>query len=186
MTKYRICLIAVLLVSIGMLGVLSGYFFLTPNPEEVKSVDDRADIDVREVSADTGERIGENTKIVYEYVYLGGHKEYNETLAPKNWQGLSLSEFKDIFDGWYVKEFSGEEVRLSKNMRVYSPKHYVLGVHDGYVAVFQKSSDNEDRVKEITQTPVESLPDTEQKRLETGIEFYGDGELVKILEDYET
>ncbi len=187
MTKYRICLIAVLLVSMGILGVLSGYFFLTPDPEEIQIADqNNVSPKAEEVMADKGERIGENTRIIYEYVYLGGHKEYNEATAPKNWQGLSLSEFKEIFDDWHIKEFSEEKVLLSKNMRVYSPKHYVLGIHDGYVAVFQKSDSHEDRVKEITQTPIEALPEQEQKRLQTGIEFYGDSELVKILEDYET
>ncbi|MCD8158020.1 MAG: hypothetical protein LUD77_03740, partial [Clostridiales bacterium] len=168
-----------------MLGVLSGYFILAPDPE-IMTAERNIPAEELEPAAAQAEKIDSNTKIIYEYVYLGGHKEYSETTAPKNWQGLTLSEFKEIFDGWQIKEFGCEDVKLSKNLKVYSPNHYVLGVYNGYVAVFRKSEFSEDKVKHITETPVSSLPEGEQNRLSEGIDFYGERELMRILEDYES
>ncbi|MCD8215369.1 MAG: hypothetical protein LUC97_07005 [Clostridiales bacterium] len=185
MTKYRMCLIVLLMLSLMTLGVLSGYFLFTPDPEKI-NVAEKPLAAETEPAASQAEKIDSNTKIIYEYVYLGGHKEQSETTAPRNWQGLTLTEFKGIFDTWQIKEFSGKRVVLSKNLKVYSPKHYVLGVYEGYVAVFRKNEFSEDKVKEITETPVSALPETEQKRLSAGIDFYGDEELARILQDYET
>ncbi|MCD8089530.1 MAG: hypothetical protein LUD81_02720 [Clostridiales bacterium] len=185
MTKYRMCLIALLMLSVMMLGVLSGFFLLTPNPERIAETENIQAEELKPVTSQE-EKINSDTKIVYEYVYLGGHKEYSETTAPRSWQGFTLTEFKDVFESWQIKEFSSEEVRLSKNLKVYSPKHYVLGVYDGYVAVFRKNEYDEDKVKQVTGTPLSSLPEAEQKRLLKGIDFYGDSELIKILQDYET
>ncbi len=190
LTKYRICLIAVLMASLMLLGMLSGYFIFAPDPTgETADIAGPEPAALKEAASSAPETIGEGTKITYEYVYLGGHKEKNTTFAPKNWYGLTLTEFKDIFDSWQIKEFSSNEVILSKNLKAYSPNHYVLGVHDGYVAVFKKNEyDPTDAktVRQITETPVSSLPETEQKRLLNGIDFYGDAELIRILEDYET
>ncbi len=185
MTKYRICLIAALMLSLMLLGVLSGCFIFTPDPENTE-VTEEILLGEPEAVAAQEEKINSGTKIIYEYVYLGGHKEYSETTAPRSWYGLTLTEFKDIFESWQIKEFSSEEVRLSKNLKVYSPKHYVLGVYDGYVAVFRKNEYEEDKVKQVTETPAASLPEAEQKRLSKGIDFYGDSELIRILQDYET
>ncbi|MCC8014837.1 MAG: BofC C-terminal domain-containing protein [Eubacterium sp.] len=186
MTKYRICLIALLIASLITLGMLSGYFFLTPDPKTIAAENKALKAVIEEAASAPAEAIGSSTKITYEYIYLGGHKETSETRAPKNWQGLTLSEFKEIFDGWQIKEFSSDEVVLAKVLNAYSPKHYVLGEYEGNVAVYRKNEYEEKTVKQVTSTPVESLPEDERKRLETGIDFYGDEALVKILEDYET
>lgn len=186
MTKYRLCLIALLIVSLVTLGMLSGYFFLTPDPNTIAAERKESVKITEEAAATPAETIGSNTKIIYEYVYLGGHKETSETRAPKNWQGLSLTEFKEIFAGWQIKEFSSVEVRLTKVLNAYSPKHYVLGEYEGKVAVFRKNEYEEKTVKQVTNTPIASLPEEEQKKLLEGYDFYGDEALIKILEDYET
>ncbi len=186
MTRYRVFLIIILIFSLLTLGALTGYFVFAPSSPSVSGTTPAPNLSNSLQKASTKETINSNTKIVYEYVYLGGHKEVNETTAPKSWFGLNLSQFRTLFEDWQIKEFSPQKIIVSKNMNTYSPNHYVLGVYNGYVAVFQKNDAEKTNVKQVTKTPVASLPEQEQKKLTNGIDFYGDSELISILEDYET
>ncbi|HOA82183.1 MAG TPA: BofC C-terminal domain-containing protein, partial [Defluviitaleaceae bacterium] len=61
---------------------------------------------------------------------------------------------------------------------------YVLGVHDGFVAIFYNNEEDVTKVKEVTETPIPSLPPEERNKLEKGIKVYSEDELIRMLEDY--
>jgi len=58
---------------------------------------------------------------------------------------------------------------------------YVVGIFNGYIAVYYASGGN---IKEVTSTPVSALVEEEQQRLANGIPIYNDEQLVRILQDY--
>lgn len=58
---------------------------------------------------------------------------------------------------------------------------YILGVHKGYVALWQGTDPNPIRVFPIR---AQMLPAEDQKRLESGINIQEDTKLFDLLEDY--
>lgn len=59
-----------------------------------------------------------------------------------------------------------------------------MGVHDGFVAIFYNNEEDVTKVKEVTETPISSLPPEERNKLEKGIKVYSEDELIRMLEDY--
>ena len=63
-----------------------------------------------------------------------------------------------------------------------SNQRYIIGERDGFVTVFY---DVEERfIKEITKTPIDSLPENERAAIIEGIRIVGDEKLLRALEDY--
>lgn len=58
---------------------------------------------------------------------------------------------------------------------------YRLGIHNGYVAVFEG---NETQPFLVLDTPIRSLPEPDRTQLELGIPIRTDAELQALLEDY--
>ena len=61
---------------------------------------------------------------------------------------------------------------------------YVIGVYDGYVAVFFDYPEERVALKEVTNIPITSLPEEICELLFTGVKITGDDDLHKSLEDY--
>ena len=59
---------------------------------------------------------------------------------------------------------------------------YVVGIYEGYVAVFYENS--EEGIYMLTDTPVSVLEDDKRALLEEGIYVEGRDRLNRILEDY--
>ena len=96
--------------------------------------------------------------------------------------GKSMSDVKDFYPDWQVTEFSSESVTLRKNLGSDNNERYIVGVYEGYVAVFYENS--EEGIYMLTEIPVNTLEDEKQKMLEEGIYVEGRERLNRILEDY--
>ena len=96
--------------------------------------------------------------------------------------GKSMSDVKDFYPDWQVTEFSSGAVTLRKNLGSENDERYVVGVYEGYVAVFYESS--EEGIYMLTEIPVNTLEEDKQKMLEEGIYVEGRERLNRILEDY--
>ena len=83
-----------------------------------------------------------------------------------------------------IKSFSEREVVLQKAIEGESTQHYIIGEYEGYIAVFYEKYINDTNIKEITNIPLESLPQEEQDRIKKGIKITGKEELMKFLESY--
>jgi hypothetical protein len=59
----------------------------------------------------------------------------------------------------------------------------MLGLHEGYIAVFF-GGDGTRGIKEVTNTPISSLPREEWLRLTLGIKIENDEALSLLLQDY--
>lgn len=131
-----------------------------------------------------------STKIIYKYYYEDdGFSETTSELAPEFLIGMNKNELKKTFahSHWKINNFSREKVVLQKNISATNKQNYVLGVKDGYVAVFyQEKNLSGLKLKEITNTPINSLSLDEQKRLNGGIKVSGEDKLILIMQDYES
>lgn len=129
-------------------------------------------------------KIGRDTMIVYEYYYPNENRTQRATqAAPQSMQELTREQLIRKLRDWQIVSFSDKEVVLRRNMDD-GAKKYVLGVWEGYIAVFYSDSDNMESLKEITDTPVSALSEEEQDKLTRGITVEGEEDLMKILEDY--
>lgn len=136
------------------------------------------------------EIIKPSTKIIYNYYYEDeGFCESTNEMAPQFLIGMNAEELKNTFanSDWKINNFSGLEVVLQKNISKSEKQNYVIGIKNGYVAVFY----HENKLcalnlKEVTNTPVNSLSPEEQERLKNGIKISGNDNLLLVMQDYES
>jgi len=125
------------------------------------------------------------TKIIYEYYYpADGETEVIEESAPYFMLGLTFKELQEYYDVWQIEHFSSEKVVMRRNVYGEREQKYIVGIKDGYVAVFYDIDIDDELVREITNIFAGALPDEEQKRLKKGIKVVGESNLNSILQDY--
>ena len=130
-------------------------------------------------------RISEDTSIIYEYYYTeDGRIDVTEEDSPYFLLGKTEKDLGDLFTEWQIRDFDDDRVIMRKTVEGKSNQYYIIGIQDGYVAIFYKNEVNCNNLKEITDTAVSILPIEEQQKLLKGIEVNGEENLVKILEDY--
>lgn len=130
-------------------------------------------------------KIYKSTIIVYEYYNIStGKMEVEEEEPPYFMIGFTEEELKSTFRDWLLISFNSERVVMRKNIQDKKINTYVVGVQQGYVAIFTREPENKTTLKELTEIPVSALPIEEQQRLLNGIEIVGEDKLYKILEDY--
>ena len=194
----------VFLVSSALLittGLATGYYFYNEQVDENKNIY----ISQKEIASNIGNSISfgannktsenvlkpilttQNTSIIYEYYYKDSkttkrqEKKIPEELANKNKKTI-----ENVFDDWKLVYFSPEKIILKKELNnISETDDYVLKEYDGFVAVFYADGTTQE-LKEITKTPIKSLPEDEQNLLKTGINVHGNENLLKTLQDYES
>lgn len=136
------------------------------------------------VSGDSLITIGPETLIIYEYLYSDGSTERTEEFPPYFLLDKPREYFESALADWEILEFGSGEVLLRKNIDGKSTQYYIIGIHEGLVAVFYEDEINGTCLKEITDTPVKTLPPEEQETLRNGIRIFGNDALAKALEDF--
>lgn len=132
-------------------------------------------------------RITPSTKLVYEYYYEGdGEIKREEEIPPYFLIDMSRQDVEEKFPDWQLKSFSQSEVIMRKNIPGKVKERYIIREYDGYVAVFFEEPVDGVNLRELTDTPVATLTEEDQKKLKIGISILGDEELIKALENYES
>lgn len=156
----------------------------TANEEAVKNESVNTDAPeeaAKEVSISDG--LDETAVFTYEiYNDITQMSDSVKGECPYELIGKSMSDVKDFYPDWQVTEFSSESVTLRKNLGSDNNERYIVGVYEGYVAVFYENS--EEGIYMLTEIPVNTLEDEKQKMLEEGIYVEGRERLNRILEDY--
>lgn len=156
------------------------FFFMRPHHKVQTTFSNSRDI------VTTAQAISSTTEMVYNYVHDDENIETTSELAPNFLIGLTENDLKTKFPDWIIEEFSNERVTLQKKVDGKSSQHYVLGIKDGFIAVFYKESINGTILKELTDTPIDSLTEEDLSRLQAGIEVSGEDKLIKLLQDFES
>jgi len=153
------------------------------NPIKLKpSIKNLKDIPVSEGKTP---KVSASTEMVYQYYYETEGQFIEESALPPYFLiGLTKEELVQKYSDWQIHSFTPERIVMSKSIRMEEPNNYVLGVDHGYIAIFYNNSSGETQLKETTETPITSLPQGEQEKLQRGIEVFGEDQLIRILEDY--
>ncbi|HHU69336.1 MAG TPA: hypothetical protein GXZ31_03420 [Thermoanaerobacterales bacterium] len=136
-----------------------------------------------EVKNNTVFNISPETVLRFETHYLDcGHIEVFETNPPENVLGTDIEGLLKNYPEWKLKNYSAHFVNMYKYEDGLCPKHYFLGIKDGYVTVFYKRPGKDAPIKEITDIKADLLRADDRSLLEEGIEIYGEEELMRIKE----
>lgn len=131
------------------------------------------------------ETITPSTKMVYQYYYPSDDvTETAEEVPPYFLVGLTRNDMETIYREWELLSFSPKEVVLRRTVEGNSHERYIVGIRDGFVAVFYEEEQNGVSLKEQTNIPVSSLDKAEQERLAEGILVVGKDQLSQVLQDY--
>ena len=145
---------------------------------QVQQTDDGA---LQEASAGNG--LDENAVFTYEiYNDITDMSDSVRGSCPYELIGKEMTDVKEFYPDWQVTEFSSDAVTLRKNLGMDNTDRYVVGIYEGYVAVFYENS--EEGIYMLTDTPVSVLEDDKRALLEEGIYVEGRDRLNRILEDY--
>jgi len=136
-------------------------------------------------SADNSEVIDKSANFVYDYIYSDGVTVSETAGAPAFVVGENENELKSSIDGWEIASFSADEIVLQKTFDEKSGQNYVVGIYNGYIAVYYEAEDGgKPLLKEITDMRVDALSANETAKLEQGIPVTGNDALFKLLQDY--
>jgi len=124
------------------------------------------------------------TRMVYDF-YCAETEDYDrvEEYPAEALLGMTKAELANKFADWQVVSFDNARVYLRQN-RAIEYRRFIIGVHEGYIAVFYDNSDDLRGIKELTNRPIAALPQEEQERLLEGIRVTGNEELMRALEDF--
>ena len=132
------------------------------------------------------EKTTENTKMIYEYYYTqDGITRRKEKNLPPELINKNREIIENVFDEWSIVTFNNDEIILRKEIYDSETTNYILKDYKGLIAVFY-DVDDEEKLKELTKTPVDTLPENECQLIKTGISITGNKNLLKILQDYES
>ncbi|WP_250277942.1 BofC C-terminal domain-containing protein [[Clostridium] colinum] len=187
--KIYFALFFITIVLVAIIGIAIGYNMYNNDKNEVIEYKTQVDTDFleeeKQVDNITVAKITPSTKMTYEYVFKEDNiTEVVEDVPPYFLIDLTREDLENNFKDWQIKSFSEREVVLQKAIEGESTQHYIIGEYEGYIAVFYEKYINDTNIKEITNIPLESLPQEEQDRIKKGIKITGKEELMKFLESY--
>lgn len=152
---------------------------------QVEAQEPSSSNDSTNVSANTDNFITPNTKVILKtYFTLCSHMLDKEPEDPKSLINMTEGQLKNKYPDWTVKEFSQHQVILTREKQTYCPRHYIIGVKDGYIAIYVYDSEGKKTLYEETETSILTLTPEDQKNLEYGIVADTEDELQQKLEGF--
>lgn len=155
--------------------------------EEVENANKVVQEEINIIETGTAEiKTTPNTKIVYETFYIDCNHLENVTEDIES-EDVNQNEsyFINKYLEWNVNDFSEDTVELYKEIDGICDKHYVVKENDGYIAVYNLDSENNQKLKEVTDIYVRYLPEEDVELLKKGINVIGDNDLARVLADFE-
>jgi hypothetical protein len=126
-----------------------------------------------------------NTRLILKTRYLDcGHIVVDRKDIPEAILGFDKQRLQDYYSGWDIEEFGSDEVVISTGIAGICPEHYLLGVQDDYIAVFEFGRDGNPKLKEITDIPISILRLNDQQRLRKGMLLNSMEEVNRFLEEF--
>ncbi|HYE80758.1 MAG TPA: BofC C-terminal domain-containing protein [Clostridia bacterium] len=188
--RYLLALVFLLLASAAF-GV--GYFFNAGTPE---ALDDPANMNlqipdslinpttvkeqIEQVNADSTadeaanmpdkDIMTPNTQIIFKTYYNScRHTSEKAVQASKDEINMSEQQLKDKYTGWEITAFSPPIVEMSRTVDAYCTNHYIIGVDDGYIAIYVYDEDGNKVLQEKTDISLATLTPEDQQALQGGI-----------------
>lgn len=139
--------------------------------------------------------VSDKAKMTFEIKYdKSGDYQMERQESAKELSGKSKDEVEKIYKsaGYKVEKFNGKEIVLVREVDKYAPNKYVLGIKDGFIAIFKTDKEGnmfiENINTDITDIKVKRLKEEDIKLLTKGDKYFQCNtkeEAQSRLEDYE-
>lgn len=191
MIKKRIYLILTsVLVAIIAIGTGSILWTYTQENNIKKEFTTSANIDKQKFNP----IVSKDTKILLRTIYEKGGEIVDKDISSKEYKGKTKEELSKIFykEGYELKQMVNNKIVLIKRENRYAPNKYVVGIKDGYIAIFKTDDKGREYIenenKDITNIKTKLLPKEDVNLLTNGnkdFQFDTREEAEGSLEDYE-
>lgn len=100
---------------------------------------------------------------------LCGHMVEKTAAASDTEINLTETELQARYEGWSITRFTSQLVEMEKNIASLCPRHYILGIDNGNIAIFRYDEEGKKVMTERTEISISNLTPEDQKSLESGI-----------------
>ena len=131
-------------------------------------------------------KLSPNATICFEKYYKDcGHTIIQKEQIEDEEVNKDEEYFKTAYSDWKIESFSADEVKLYKELEGSCDQHFLITIKDDNIAVYTIDDDGNTILREVTDIPIQYLPEEDVALLEQGITANGENELAKKLEDFE-
>ena len=204
MKKSSILTLAISCFALLFVGFVSGYYiannYINEKPNDQFSQDNIEEHQIPKITdehnndsditiASDDECIGPNTIIEYVTYY----EECEHTLTTSNKAeeeivNMKEDEFEKYIESKYLNSniefFSRNKIIVKMKKNHLCPNHFVIGVKDGKIAIYEIDEEGNRVLSEIVDIPISILKEIDQKKLEKGIVTDSEDEKISVLENY--
>lgn len=129
-------------------------------PQDIREISNIPDKDV--VTPGT-------TFIFRTHFTLCGHMLEKTATATDSEINLTEEALQERYTGWSITRFTAQLVEMEKNIATHCPRHYILGIDNGNIAIFRYDEEGKKVLTERTDISISTLTPEDQKSLESGI-----------------
>ena len=107
-----------------------------------------------------------------------------EMEMPRSLIERTPNDLNAVFPDWQLSSYSSAGASLRREAPAPGMQNFlVTATPEGFIAVYFDDNIDGSRLKEVTDTTVSSLPETERERLAAGVLVQGENSLIRLLED---
>jgi hypothetical protein len=111
-----------------------------------------------------------NTQLIFKTFYNScKHTREKAVQAANDEVNMNAEQLKEKYKGWEITAFSPPIVELSKAIDTYCPSHYIIGVDNGYIAIYAYDENGNKNMQEKTDISIATLTPEDQQALTAGI-----------------
>lgn len=141
--------------------------------------------EVKEANANEG-KISPNAQVITNIYYDEcGHTVKTSKTIENKYINLTEEELSKELKDFEIQEFTAEKITLYKKENGICNEHYILRDKDGYVAIYNLDTEENEILENVTEIGVQFLPLTDSEKIKGGLKVYGRENLNRLLEDFE-
>lgn len=126
-----------------------------------------------------------NTQLIFKTYYNSCKHTIEKTAQAANDEvNMSEEQLKEKYIDWEITAFSPPIVELGRTIDTYCPSHYIIGVDNGYIAIYVYDVNGQKIMQEKTDISIATLTPEDQQALTGGIVVDTEDQKEQTLEGF--
>jgi hypothetical protein len=144
-----------------------------------------ADSEVYSAFRPGNESLTPTTQLIFKtYFNFCRHTKEKAVPASKEEANMSEQQLKEKYIDWEITGYSPPIIELSKVVDTYCPNHYIIGVDNGYIAIYVYDENGQKVLQEKTEISIATLTPEDQQALNGGIVVDTEDQKEQTLEGF--
>ena len=143
------------------------------NPSDRKSVYEEVNADSipdLAINIPDNDLLTPNTQLIFKTYYNSCRHTVEKAVQAINDEvNMNEQQLKEKYNGWELTGFSPPIVEFSRTVDTYCPNHYIIGVDNGFIAIYVYDEDGHKVMQEKTDISSMTLTPEDQQALYGGI-----------------